>query len=147
MTQTSEDANYQGGPFDGTHESRESVTLPSGATFEKGDLFDAVVAALRTVDIVSYDRTFHKLHDPVEIPFDAQRGRPTMSAWYYDAGGMKVRIVVNYTAGLGKVDRLDVYGDGTTVRPGVPEGLTRNASETVDQYRRRRAAGQYIRDI
>jgi hypothetical protein len=48
-----------------------------------------------------------------------------MSAWYYDAGGLKVRVVVNYTAGLGKVDRFDGYSDGTTVRPGVTEGLQR----------------------
>jgi hypothetical protein len=71
---------------------------------------DAAVTALRTLDITNYDRTFHELLDPVEIPFEVQqrRGRPEMSAWHYEAGGLFFRIVVDYTEGKGRIDRLDL---------------------------------------
>ncbi len=53
------DADYGGGPFIGRYESVDRIALPSGAWFDVGDPLEAVVAALRTMDITTYDRTFH----------------------------------------------------------------------------------------
>ena len=140
-------ADYEGGPFAGTYESVDTVTLPSGARFLKGDPFDAAVAALRTLDIKNYDRTFHKFRDAREIPFKHQQrmGRPVMSAWYYDASGMMIRVVVSYAGERGTIDRLDLYHEPTVM--GDAYAQTRKKNESLDLYERRRAAGQYVGDL
>ncbi len=97
------------------------------------------------MDITNYDRTFHALHSPAEIPFEVQqrRGRPTMAVWHYGAGDVKFRVVVDYTKGPSRIDRLDVYSDAT-VRSNGGDVLDRAKSESVEQFNRRRATGNYI---